>query len=452
MKSTEHTTKDYRILQAKGRTLQWKRNSKRLSVVNTCFKLDPNRALTITKGIHDKNKGSRRIAKRSHIIQYPSLLQRKSSLAVLFLFLLIVGLLNYFLLPLVRRSFLMKVSSSIGRTFFSKNTIRAATLSKAAMTSLASTCASLAMPPIGLGTYGIPPSSVPQAISTAIASGYRRIDCAPVYFNEDAIGDALQSEFNSGTIDRKDLFITSKLPGPFHHREHVEIAVRKTLNDLRLDYLDLYLIHWPIAFKYVDIDPNKRGYDNEDIDNSNGGELIDPTVSVAETWSAMEDLVDKGLVRHIGVSNFPVSLLHELMTSCRVKPAVNQVEIHPYLQQTKLLNYCAARGVHVQAYSPLGTPGYKENDEPSILDDPVLKDMAKKKAVTVGQLALAWSLQRGCSVTPKSVSDHRQKENLASAKVSLTDEEMQEFAQLDRGYRFFRPEDWWGAMALALFD
>eukprot|EP00521_Asterionellopsis_glacialis_P016284 CAMPEP_0195298570 /NCGR_PEP_ID=MMETSP0707-20130614/23772_1 /TAXON_ID=33640 /ORGANISM="Asterionellopsis glacialis, Strain CCMP134" /LENGTH=310 /DNA_ID=CAMNT_0040360725 /DNA_START=204 /DNA_END=1136 /DNA_ORIENTATION=- len=310
----------------------------------------------------------------------------------------------------------------------------------------------MAMPPIGLGTYGMPPSSVPQAISSAISSGYRRIDCAPVYFNEDVIGDALASEFDSNAIDRKDLFITSKLPGPFHRREHVELALRKTLNDLRLDYIDLYLIHWPIAFKYVDIDPDKRGYDNEDIDNSNGGELIDPTVSVAETWSAMEDLLDKGLVRQIGVSNFPVSLLHELMTSCRVKPAVNQVEIHPYLQQTKLLNYCAARGVHVQAYSSLGTPGHKENDEPNILEDPILNDMAKKKGVTVSQLVLAWSLQRGCSVTPKSVSEYRQKENLASETISLSDEEMKNFEQLDRGYRFFRPEDWWGSMALALFD
>jgi diketogulonate reductase-like aldo/keto reductase len=221
--------------------------------------------------------------------------------------------------------------------------------------------------PVGLGTYLIDPEHVPTAIHSAIEAGYRRIDCAAVYFNENLIGDALAKEFESGSITREDIFIVSKLASPFHRREHVRIALRKTLTDLRLSYVDLYLIHWPQAFRYVAIDPSKRGYDNEDIDAGDDGRNIDPSVSVHETWEAMEELVDQGLVKHIGVSNFPVSLLHELMTRCKIPPAVNQVEAHPYLQQTRLLNYCEARGVHFQAYSPLGSPGYTGEDEPRIL-------------------------------------------------------------------------------------
>jgi diketogulonate reductase-like aldo/keto reductase len=289
-------------------------------------------------------------------------------------------------------------------------------------------------------------------IHSALVAGYRRIDCAPVYFNEDAIGDALAVEFASGSIRRSDLYLVSKLAGPFHRREHVELALRKTLTDLRTDYLDLYLIHWPVAFQYVDINLTERGWDNEDIDDSNGGEKIDPSVSVKETWSAMEELVDKGLVREIGVSNFPVSLLHELMCEARIAPAVNQVELHPYLQQHNLLKYCRARGVALQAYSPLGTPGYKESDEPSVLQDDALRVIADRHNVTVAQVCMAWALQRGCSVVAKSASGERQAENMHSQELTLTTDEMEGITSLDRGYRFFRPEDWWGRMAMALFD
>lgn len=308
--------------------------------------------------------------------------------------------------------------------------------------------------PVGLGTFGIPPDSVGQAISSAIHAGYRRIDCAPVYFNEDKIGDALATEIERGTISREDLFIVSKLACPFHRKEHVKIALQKTLTDLKLDYLDLYLIHWPQAFKYVPIDPTVRGYEDEQIDESDGGRLIDPTVSIHETWEALEALVDEGKVRSIGVSNFPVALLHELMTQCRIPPSVNQVESHPYLQQTKLLQYCVARGVQFQAYSPLGTPGYKEANEPNILEDPNLQRIAKSHNVSVAAVCITWALQRGTTVVAKSASARRQEENfqVLTEPFKLTAEEMAEIAKLERGYRYFRPEDWWGSMAMAVFD
>ena len=212
------------------------------------------------------------------------------------------------------------------------------------------------LPQLGLGTFGITPSQITSggAIRNAIAAGHHLIDCAPVYFNEKEIGDALTEELGrpDATLKRDDLFVTSKLASPFHRKEHVEPALRKTLRDLKLEYLDLYLIHWPVAFKYVPI-PEGRGWPNENIDDSEGGKNIDPTVSVRETWSAMEELIDKGLVRNIGVSNFPVALLHELLADCRIPPAVNQVELHPYLQQPRLVDYCKARNIKVQAYSPL---------------------------------------------------------------------------------------------------
>jgi len=331
------------------------------------------------------------------------------------------------------------------------------------------------MPPIGLGTYLMEASnesqieSLKSTIQTAIVNhGYRRIDCAPVYFNEHIIGDALheilQTTNNGGKIRRQDLFIVSKLASPFHQKDHVELALRKTLQDLRLDYLDLYLIHWPVAFFYKDsfIDMSIRGYANEDIDDSNDGKSIDPKVSIHETWKAMEALVEKGLVRNIGVSNFPVMLLHELLSAkdLKIPPSVNQCESHPYLQQDRLIAYCKRRGVHFQAYSPLGTPGFKEDGEPNVLQEQILVDIGKTYNLTSAQVCLLWALQRGTSLVVKSMDPHHLEQNHAAlyqedgSLVQLSDEDMQKisFLQKTKQHRFFRPEDWWGDMAMAVFD
>ena len=201
------------------------------------------------------------------------------------------------------------------------------------------------------------------------------------------------------------------------------------------------------------MDLTKRGWENEDIDDSHDGNSIDDTVSIHETWRGMEAVLEKGLVRSIGVSNFPVMLLHELLSQAAVPPAVNQVESHPYLQQTKLLAYCQRRGVNFQAYSALGTPGYKEQGEPVVLDDPVIQNIAKAHAVSAAQVCLTWALQRGTTVVVKSVDEKHQQDNLSilPSSFQLTDEEMAAMAALDRGYRFFRPEEWWGDRAMAVF-
>lgn len=294
--------------------------------------------------------------------------------------------------------------------------------------------------------------AVPAAIQSALVAGYRRIDCAPVYFNEHVVGDALKLALDKRTVKRKDLFLVSKLASPFHQKRHVKSALLKTLTDLRVDYLDLYLIHWPVAFYPVPIDPSKRGWDDQEIDESDGGKRIDPTVSIHETWQGLEELVDSGLVKHIGVSNFSVSLLHELMTRARIPPAVNQCEAHPYLQQQGLVDYCHARGVNFQAYSALGTASYKETDEPVVLDDAILKGIAIKHNCTTAAVCLAWAIQRGTTVVAKSTSEQHLHENLAAGCLTLDADDMAAIAELDRGYRFFRPQDWWGDMAMAVFD
>ena len=221
-----------------------------------------------------------------------------------------------------------------------------------------------------------------------------------------------------------------------------------------------------MAYYPVPMDPTRRGWDNQDIDDSKGGWNIDDTVSIHETWRGMQAVWEQGLVRNIGVSNFPIILLHELLSQTPrvIPPVVNQCEAHPYLANTKLLQYCRARGIEFQAYSPLGTPGYKQTHEPNLLDDPVIRRIAEHHSqrhsnnndnhsvVTPSQICLAWALQRGTSVVVKSASAVHQKENLAAFHITLTDEEMDQIAQLDRGYRFFRPEDWWGEKALAVFD
>lgn len=290
------------------------------------------------------------------------------------------------------------------------------------------------MPKIGLGTFLLDREKVRSTILKALELGYRRIDCAPVYFNEDLIGDVLEEQ---SMVRREELFIVSKLACPFHKQQHVERALLKSLSDLRLDYLDLYLVHWPIAFKYVPISRKKRGYEDESIDDSNGGKNIDNTVSLLETWRSMEHLVKRGLVKHIGLSNIPVALLNELLANdLRVLPSVVQVELHPYLQQNNLVKFCLQRGIHVQAYSPLGSPGYKDSNEPMLLDD--MKEIAVSG--TPAQVAIAWALQRETSVVVKGTSEAHLKENLKAESIILRHAEIKKIDALNRNYRFFRPE------------
>lgn len=296
------------------------------------------------------------------------------------------------------------------------------------------------MPVVGLGTWMSPPGEVAGAVTFAIKeAGYRHVDCAWIYGNEPEIGGAFKELFASDAVKREDVFVTSKLWNSFHARDNVAKACKETLANLRLDYLDLYLIHWGVATRFGDKEPI-----GED------GVLITDTVSIRETWEAMQELVKEGLVKAIGVSNFTTPMLLDLLTYATVPPAVDQVELHPYLQQKTLLDFCRARGIALTAYSPLGRPGAKpprsfmKGSGQQLIDDPAITAIASRVQKAPAQVILRWGVQRGTIVIPKSVTPSRIKENIGIFDFALSDADMHTMQTLDRELRFCDPIEWWG--------
>lgn len=288
---------------------------------------------------------------------------------------------------------------------------------------------------LGLGTWKSKPGEVAEAIREAIRIGYRHFDCAFIYMNEKEIGDAFAAAIKAGDVTRKELWITSKLWNNSHAQADVIPTLKKTLSDLQLDYLDLYLVHWPHAFK------------REFVGASSVNEVhLADTLPHIETWRGMEAAVEAGLARHIGVCNFNKHKLAALSAQATIRPEMNQVELHPMLHQNDLLAYCSANGIHVTAYSPLGSPdrsaGMKAADEPNLLELPVIVELAKKHGCTPAQIMIAWAIERGTAVIPKSVNAGRLKQNFESTSVHLSSEDMAKMATLDKGYRYVKGQFW----------
>ncbi|RDD40220.1 Alcohol dehydrogenase [NADP(+)] [Trichoplax sp. H2] len=285
------------------------------------------------------------------------------------------------------------------------------------------------MPVLGLGTWQSPPGKVGNAVKTALENGYKHIDCAYVYQNEKEIGSVFDDSIGT-VIQRQDLFVTSKLWIHMMEPKYVKESLEITLKNLRLDYLDLFLIHWPHAVAY-------QGNDVL-FPTDEQGNVIFANVDYKDTWRAMEELVDEGLLKAIGVSNFSSVQVDDIIQNCSIKPAVSQFEAHPYMTCNRWVNHCQRNGVTVTAYSPLGSPdrpGAAASGYPVLLDDPVLASIASKYSKTPAQVCIRYAIDRGLTVIPKSVTPSRIIANSQVFDFKLSDEEMKSISGLNRNLR-----------------
>ncbi|KAJ9456084.1 NADPH-dependent D-xylose reductase II [Diplonema papillatum] len=331
------------------------------------------------------------------------------------------------------------------------------------------------MPMIGCGTFTgtrktqkVEEGAMKANTLKWFSLGGRMLDAAQNYLNEAEIGEAIEEAIRTGLVTRDEIWVTSKLNNPYHRKEHVRPALEKSLLDLGVDYIDLYLMHWPTAFVYVPFgeDKNKKGfsldYEPDMCSKVTGVEWselngrwppphLDYGVSIHETWGAMVELHKEGLIKNIGVCNTPVALLHELIAgSPEVKPAVVQHEAHPYCQQWGLLKYCQMNGIQFQGYSPLGYGFMASAAEVSVLRNPHLERIAAKHGLQPGPggvaaVCLQWATQRGSAAVPMTLHETEMRANLATGSLlELDEEDLRQIGHLDRNHHYLRPEDWYG--------
>jgi len=291
------------------------------------------------------------------------------------------------------------------------------------------------MPALGLGTWKSAPGDVYEAVRMAVKLGYTHFDCAHVYGNEKEIGNAFADAFKAGEAKREDLWITSKLWNNTHREEQVMPALKITLANLQLDYLDLYLIHWPVVLKDSCMYPTK------------GDDLVSLSVTPLEdTWKGMVGAKENGLTKHIGVSNFSISKMDRIIVATGVIPEVNQVEMHLFNQQNDLKAYCDEKGILMTAYSPLGSADRPANriveNEHKLFQNKTIQKIAKELDCSPAQTMLAWAVNRGTSVIPKSVNEDRLAQNLNAADIDISKKQMAELNAINMDYRYIKGDFW----------
>lgn len=292
-------------------------------------------------------------------------------------------------------------------------------------------------PMIGLGTFrsvGNDEGFI-AAIKAAIKSGYRHFDLAWLYGNEDVVGKALKESIDesNGTLKREDLFLVSKVWNTHHSKEQVGVCLNETLTNLQVDYIDLYLVHWPMGFK----EQTGSAFPKDENDKT-----IFSDVNYLETYKAMEELMKLGKIKSIGVSNFNIKQLEDVLANCEIKPVNNQVEVNPYLQNDELIEFCQKKQIVISCYGPIGA-GQKSTsnpDIPIILENEVIVKIGKKYNKSPAQVCIRWGIQRNLVMLPKSVTPSRILENAQVFDFTLSDEDMLEMKGLNHNMRVYGVE------------
>ncbi|XP_043335704.1 dihydrodiol dehydrogenase 3-like [Cervus canadensis] len=296
------------------------------------------------------------------------------------------------------------------------------------------------IPVLGFGTFAppeVPKSEALEVTKFAIEVGFRHIDCAHLYQNEEQVGQAIRSKIEDGTVKREDIFYTSKVWSTFLRPELVRPALEKSLKDLQLEYVDLYIIHQPVALV-----PGEALFPTDE-----NGKMIYDSVDLCCTWEALEKCKDAGLTKSIGVSNFNHKQLEKILNKpgLKYKPVCNQVECHPYLNQSKLLEFCKSHDIVLVAYGALGSQRslqWLDPNVPFLLEDPVLSAIAKKHKQTPALVALHYQMQRGVVVLAKSYNKKRIKENMQVFGFELTPEDMEAIDGINRNIRYYEYLKW----------